>query len=379
MAESLRITYIANARFPTGKAHGIQIAKMCEAFVRAGVSLELIVPGRPADAEDPFSFYALSERFAVRKLYTITVAPSTYIGFVLSSFFFGCSVLAYMMFRRGGGIVYSIDLDPLSFWSTALLPLPYFFEIHGPKKHDVVHRMLFKRIRGVIAVNQAVERQLRETFPHLSDKIVAYPNAIDAKFLVPRGVQEARRALGIVTKNPIALYAGSFQSWKGVETIVAAAFLSPQVVFYLVGGTREELMKMVPKESVIPQNVHIIRRQSSTDMPLWYAAADVLLATGTQHDSYSFRFTSPMKLYEYMASGRPIVASKTPAIEQVVTDREVFFHEPDDPRSLAGALQRAIENPKEAAQRSQSAKAKIAGYTWDTRAKNILSFIHTRL
>src|SRR3989344_8661412 len=95
----MKITYIANVRFPTIKAHGIQIAKMCEALVANGVELILVVPRKGVWA-DPFKFYGLGQHFAVKRLWTLNLVPSTRLGFLLSAVTFATASLCYLLFHR---------------------------------------------------------------------------------------------------------------------------------------------------------------------------------------------------------------------------------------------------------------------------------------
>src|SRR3989338_9363960 len=101
----MKIIYIANVRFPTIKAHGIQIAKMCEALVANGAELTLIVPRKGVWA-DPFKFYGLGQHFAVKRLWTLNLAPSTRPGFLLSAITFALSTLFYLLFHRRQDVTY---------------------------------------------------------------------------------------------------------------------------------------------------------------------------------------------------------------------------------------------------------------------------------
>jgi len=116
----MKLIYFANVRFPNKKAHGIQIAKMCEALVLAGVELELIVPNKRLEYEDdPKSFYGLSCSIPITRLFVLDIFSRTPFGFYLSSLSFGLSSLVYLLFHRSYDAIYSIDLDPLSFLASS--------------------------------------------------------------------------------------------------------------------------------------------------------------------------------------------------------------------------------------------------------------------
>ena len=101
----------------------------------------------------------------------------------------------------------------------------------------------------------------------------------------------------------------------------------------------------------------------------------MLFVLGTKHNEYSYYHTSPMKLFEYMASRTPIVASKTPAVMQAVSDAEVVFYTPDDAKSLAEKIEYTIACRAELALKTDAAYKKVLPLAWERRANSVLKFI----
>ena len=365
----MKIIYIANFRFPTGKAHGIQIAKMCEAFARAGADLELVVPKKGKN-EDPFAFYGIERNFSIKKVWSPSIGVSSHTGFLLSSVIFGLASFFYLLFKKDKGVIYSMDLDPISFVAIPFLRRPYFFDLHGPKKNNIFNCFLFKKIQGIITINEAVKQNLENTFCFLKNKIIVCPNGVDMGKNLIYDKKGAREKLGLDANKKIAVYTGSLQDWKGIETIIDSAKELKDILFYFVGGS---------KKVDLPENIRFMGWRDFKEMPLWRVSADVLLVTGTKKNEYSYLHTSPMKLFEYMASKRPIVASRTPAIEQIVSDKEVFFHEPDDSSDLAKQIKLVFENEQLAEEKSGLAYEKSKAYSWDNRAQKILYFMDSKL
>jgi len=373
----MKLLYIANARFPTWKAHGIQIAKMCEAFRESGIELELVVPGKGLQ-ESPKEFYGLREEISIKRVWTPNIFVSTYLGFILSSFVFGITSYLYARKKSKDRAIYSIDLDYFSFFLIHRLRRPYFFEIHSSKNPSYFHRKLFGSISGVIAINNNVRNSLGETFPALRGKVLVFPNGVDLRDSYNGNKSEARKKLQLPETVKIVLYSGSFQDWKGLDTVLLAAKKLTKLKFYLVGGRKDDLRK-AGYNDVIPNNVVLVGRRKFVEMPLWRAAADVLLLTGTKRNEYSYYYTSPMKLFEYMASKRPIVATRTPAIEQVVSDNEVFFCAPDDPDELARTIASVLKNTDIAKERADRAYGAVQRYSWGKRAQQVTEFISSKL
>ncbi|MEK7156510.1 MAG: glycosyltransferase, partial [Patescibacteria group bacterium] len=87
------------------------------------------------------------------------------------------------------------------------------------------------------------------------------------------------------------------------------------------------------------------------------------------------RFTSPLKLFTYMASGVPIVTSDLPSIREVVDEKSAFLVPADNPDALAEGIMQALENTEDATRRAGAARVLLPGYTWAKRAERILAFL----
>lgn len=370
------LVYIANARMPTEKAHGIQIAKMCEAFIEQGISLELLVPSRGRDFRGMRDFYALRVDVPMTRLW----APDWYagrMGFAVSSLFFALRYFFHLGTRRylrgERFIIYTTDLDQFSFFLIPFLGISYAVEMHDAKKKRWAFRLLFWRSRCVIAVNDVIKKELVRVFGLAPEKIAVCPNAYDDRmFLTSETREQARSLLGLAADRPIAMYVGRVYPWKGLETLVAASRLLPDVLFYLVGGAAED-MRAIGAMAEQPANLVCVGEKPMREIPRWLWAADALIVLGTSKDTYSYLHTSPMKLFEYMAAGRPIVASRTPAIAAVVSDEKVFFVTPDDAADLAEKIRFVLEHPRDAEKKAAAAATNL--FSWDARAAGIRDFL----
>ncbi len=374
----MKLYYVANARMPSEKAHGIQIAKMCEAFLRAGVDLTLVVPGRKTFAEDMRAYYRLADDVPTVRIPTPHIYEQGPLGFTVASL---CFMLGYSVFfaikklRGEKFFIYTVDMDN---FSSDLLPLfaPTFTEMHTPKNRTLHARLFFGQAAGVIATNPLTKETLMRHFGLANDAFLVEPNGVDLAMFAAYSREDARRELSLPAEGAIALYVGRFYGWKGLEVLPpACALLLPSAAsFFVVGGTLEEFKK-VSGVSDIPDNLHIVGPQESHRIPLWIAASDIVLVLGTARNDDSYRYTSPMKVFEYMAARRPIVASDTPALKAILGEEDAFFYEPDNSASLAKVMETAIEKKDEGVGRVACAYEKIQNYSWDMRTKRILAFI----
>ncbi len=357
-----KILYVLNARFPTKRAYGIQAAKMCEAFIEQEVELKLLVPGTQAsrDNKSVCEFYGLRVEVPMKRLANPDWYDGGRLGYRISSLIFMVSSFAYAIaarVRRRVDIVYTVDVDG---FSHTFLPLagPTVAEMHSPKRSGLLSRFFFRRVKGVVATNALIAGELQKTF---GTKSLVEPNGVDPSTpMLAR--DEARRRLSLPQGETLALYVGRLLPWKGLEVLPKAAALVHGVSFRVLGGTREEFTQVFGDAGALE-----FAETKPADVPLWLAAADVLLVIGTRRDAYSYRYTTPMKVFEYLAAGRPVVASDTPALRSFVPADAVVYCMSDDPTALAAALEQALTNPPDPARGAALARE----HTWARRAERI--------
>ena len=106
-------------------------------------------------------------------------------------------------------------------------------------------------------------------------------------------------------------------------------------------------------------------------------AGDVLIMNYPNLWHYAL-YMSPLKLFEYMASGNVIVSTSLPSIREVLSLKEAYLIKPADVAALADSIYYALTHPAESAQKAKSAYALVRQYTWENRAKSILRFIHNQ-
>ena len=93
----------------------------------------------------------------------------------------------------------------------------------------------------------------------------------------------------------------------------------------------------------------------------------------TEHFAY---YASPLKLFEYMASKTPIVATDLPSTGEILRDGEnAVLVEPDDPKALAEGIERTLSDAELAARIGRQAREDVRQYTWGERAANIMTFV----
>ncbi len=373
----MKLFLIFHGRFPSEKAAPLFAAKSAEAFAREGITVELLVPRRLGrDPQDAHTYYALERNFSVHHLPVLDVfgipLPRP-IAFWISFVTFSLYAFIYLIFKaRKDDSIYSNETLPL------LILNPFFkntlYEVHDfPEQNLWFYRSLFGGVRHLLSTNTWKARMLTERFGITPDKIFVEPNAVDVSmFAIPESRAQARTALGIPMESKIAVYTGHLYGWKGVDTLASAASLLPNVSVYFVGGTVQDVKHFTSLWGH-HENIHMIGHRPHKEIPLWQRAADVLVLPNTAKEEISAHYTSPMKLFEYMASGTPIVASNLPSIREIAECRATLV-EPDSPQALAHGL-RAIFEGSAGEKEAAAASAWIGEHTWQKRAARILARI----
>ncbi|HQU07451.1 MAG: hypothetical protein B7X04_00575 [Parcubacteria group bacterium 21-54-25] len=375
----MKILYLAHIRLPTENAHGIQIMKTCEALARAGHKVELVVPKRKNTiAQDPFTYYAVEPIFRITFLRTPNLIGLGRIGFRAAELWFS----EYTHLRRAfwqADIIYSRDEFVLAQY--IFLGRPLVFEAHGTPTR--LQAFVAHRARAIVAISHGIERAYIAQGISPA-KITVAPDAVDfAAFDIPQTRDEARAMLGIPLEKQIIGYVGKYTikgKSKGVGNIIIAAGIfakeHPSAALLLVGIEEREhfAVRDLLKNAGLSESAFVVGHISRAQVPLYLRAADVLVMNYPNEDHYR-NYMSPMKLFEYMASGTPIVTSDLPSVREILTDAEAFFCTPDDTEALARALAEALAYPEEAATRARRARERAAEYTWEKRAASILAFI----
>jgi glycosyltransferase involved in cell wall biosynthesis len=391
------IIYIATIRFPTEKAHGLQIAKMCEAFVKSGANVSLLIPNRTQPTEmkmaTPFSYYSIKDKYTIIKLACVDLLITSkqslkYLSYLLLKASFFLSLMFYLRTKKNKKtIVYTREI----IFIPLVRMLGYkniFLEIHDwPQSMagDFISKKLLKRVNGIVCVSPQLKKRVIISNSINNNHILLSPNAIDKIFLKTHKKSESRKIIKLPLNKNIVMYAGGLYRSKGINTFIKSSdfFKNQNILFVVVGGSYVE----VKEKSIIhrikqkPNIVHF-PHQKHNKMPLFLSAADILVIPNSEKikaKAYK-EYTWPLKFYEFMSAGRPVILSKVTALKNISKNmHNTIFFKPDSAEDLANKIKLLFHNKKLQRSLSKNAKRVVGKYSWEVRANNILKFIELNL
>jgi glycosyltransferase involved in cell wall biosynthesis len=370
----MHITYITSSRIPTERAYGFAITKLCSEWAAAGHQVELIAPRkRFSITEDPYSYYGLPKAFSFKMLRASDFlgkrVTASHIPFVLDFLSFLYSLRAASLSKR---VLYTREYLLANFLPAQNL----FLEVHTIPSRGYLFRRALARAHGIVTISGGIRDELVGLGIPTERILVAHDGVDLATFSQVVADKNVWREFGIDPTKKIVLYTGHFYGWKGANTLAESAkFLPSDVRVVLMGGIDKELEEFRAKYK--SERVHIIKQQPRERIPTFLKSADVLVIPNSAKKVISRVYASPLKLFEYMAAGVPIVASDVPSLREILDEKSGFFFAPDDASSLALVVGDVLADAKRAAERAAHAMWAVRAYTWTARAAGIANFIAT--
>lgn len=257
------------------------------------------------------------------------------------------------------------------------MPLTFCYELHHLVYMDVWwHKFLLNRIDYLISITGTMREALVGK-EYLKEHTLVAPDAADISlFDIAISRHDARAKLGLPFEKKIVMYTGDIdEPWKGVGTLYEASKnFGEEYLFVNIGSKPHHVTYF---RSLYPDrpNFLLLGHKPHAEIPLYLKSADVVVLPNSGKNEISRVSTSPMKLFEYMASGTPIVASDLQSIREILNERNAILVEPDNPGSLSAGIVCTLENPEQTEALAGQARCDVEKYTWDKRAAEIVRFI----
>lgn len=204
---------------------------------------------------------------------------------------------------------------------------------------------------AVITVCASLTEGVRARAPRARVFQVEDPPLVEAESLDPAAAGGLRRSLGIGA-GPVVLYSGNLEPYQGVDLLLGAAAEVPEAWFVFMGGEPAEVEALKARPGARTGRLVFAGKRPPAELPSFLALADLLVSPRLRGEN------TPFKVYTYLASGKPLVATRLPTHTQLMDDSMAFLVEPTA-AGLAGGVRAVLADPSEASQRAARGRALI--------------------
>lgn len=387
----MHIAYLFDRPLPAKETDSEQALKTIAALARRGLRVSLIVPAGTQGLKLGSSSAELTAE--LQRYYQLEGDFDTHV--VANSYSWWSTPRKWQHARRAVELAHSLEPDLLytrnfpTLFGLGKQSLPYAYETYRPWADQFpVLRPAFRRalskehcLGAVLHSQFAASRYAAWGIDDTKLNVVW--NGYDPKYFAQRpSLEQARSDLGLALDRPLVVYTGHINATKGLDMVVALAQRCPNVDFLLVGSEGNGLIERMSRRY---PNIKTVPWQPFDRTVSYLFAADVLLLPPSRIPLRVIGNTVlPMKLFLYLAAGRPILAPRAPDTRELLTDEteaegNALLVAPGDAAGAASAVQRLLDDRSLATRLSQNALATSQGLTWDARAEKVERFLTRRL
>lgn len=365
----MKIVYISNSVIPSRLANSIHIMKMCQAFARCGHEVVLLAPDRKdigltEGVADIYEYYGVERSFRIVKLPWLPIR-----GRELAYGLMG----ALKARSLSPDLIYSRFL--LGSYCSLLLRMPVVFESHQPVSDANLFGKMIRsdNLRHLVVITESLKKHYQDNYPLRNGQIIVAPDAADE----PEDRVLEKVEMGNAGRLQVG-YTGHLYAGRGIEVIAELAERCARADFHIVGGMEEDIARW-RNELRDVRNIRFHGFVPHGQLGRYLRACDVLLAPYQRKVSVlgggdTAKWMSPMKLFEYMAAGKPIICSDLPVLREVLEDgKTALLCPPDDVGRWEAALCSLQENVSLRAQLGKNAREEfLQKYTWEARVRNVV-------
>ena len=255
--------------------------------------------------------------------------------------------------------------------------VPAIYEHHHhedkPFVQEIVQNPLFQI--AVTVADTVRESMIANGMP--PEKVVKLHNGYNRLFMErhPEAAAEWRKKLLKNNREKLVVYSGALEHFKGIDILIEVAKYLPQIQFVCAGGKKEKVIhyQQLAKEKQV-DNITFLGFILQQELASLLQAADILAhphCTGP-----AATFTSPLKLFDYFASGTPIVSTKIPSLTEFENTKAIAaWCEPDSATEFAASIERVLETHPRKIEGHLDSIEFVKQFSWENRAEKILSYV----
>jgi len=367
----MRIIYVAGSPVPSKAANSVHVMKMSHALADLEHQVTLCCP-KATDSDlskqEVYDLYGVKPNFE----FNPHTPFSSRIGLILYAM-----KNAALAKREKADFVFSRCL--FTAWFCSIFGIKTLFERHDAWENNPTAAKIFKRLMasknclGLVVISKALEDQITSKFGIERNRMIIAADAADPlpETSAPPPFEKVKGKINVG-------YVGHLYKGRGIDIIADAAKQLPGMEFHIVGGTDEDLTYW-RHELKSHENIHFYGHMSHNAASRYLQHFDVLLAPYQKKVSVAgggntVQWMSPLKIFEYMSTGKPMISSDLPVLHEVLKpDKNAYLCIADDVDDWVSVLQSIQKNPTKAAQIGATAKEDfLQNYTWLRRSEKII-------
>ena len=383
--EKMNIIITTGGNIPSKYAYSFNIMKMAQGFFSLGNKVEIVIPLsfslliRKIKIKDIYNFYGIDKEIKIKYIPVFELK-----ALKQSNNFEHFDYLAAKYCKKHKVDLaycrsYRIPYHCVNMGISTIIETHTTNYMHSDlqKIYEVCNDSNFK---GLVTISEIIKKEhIKRGIP--KDKVIVLEDGIDLeRFKINDDRYFWRKKLGLPTNMNLIVYCGHLYEEKGIEHILLTAkkLSKENILFVLVGGFSKDVnkWKQYCKRELI-SNVSFIGFVNNSEVPKYLKSADVLIMpynTKVNFEVMDVNTTSPMKLFEYMASNRPIISSNIPTISKIIEhNKNGLLAEPNNIKQLANYVTELINNPEKSEELAMNAYRKVKNCTWVNRCNTIIS------
>ena len=356
---------------------------MCNALVENSIEVDLAVPQSDMLVEDATLY--LKKRFGIQINFKIIFYKREYKNSKFEKYFAYKSVRMLLSNSNADFVILRIPKYIKTVLSSGK---KLIFESHNSLLHDKIPIInnywkwrILKQVKDknfvlFISISENLAKFWKKLGVPSSKSITLHDGFSMEKYLIIPNKEKIRKQLNIPTNDKVVMYVGSLYPDRNIDNILEAAREIPNFIFYIIGGPekyQQYYLKKVREMELL--NVRLLGYVSHSKVPSYLFSADILLALWSRKVP-TIDYCSPLKLFEYMASGKIILAHDFITIREVLSHNiDAILIDPDNPQSLSQALSNI--DVLNSSMGILARKKVFEYYSWKTRAKLIINNLKT--
>lgn len=361
----MKILYVSESFIPSQSANLIGVLQMCNALSKLGHSVTLI------------------HKKSIRSYFRLWMNESKYIleHFGINS---DIKLVGIMRLRYKAQeltitkCIKKSDLVYTRFPSVALISVNMgkkcILEMHEMNDTFNLRLVANSDLVQICAISSALKQDLASFLAKENDEIQILHDCVNLEMFTStyKPLNRSRVVLG---------YFGSFERGRGLDILIAAFRDTPNFELRLYGGSKNQVRELREEFSGC-DNVYINSRLKFIDVPGAMKDVDIFLMPFTDRGTHAHvdttRWMSPLKMFEYMASGKPLISSKIEVLEEVLIDGEnaLLVKNYMNPKSWLFAVNDLVNDVDLMKKLTINARRSIEkNYTWDKRAQHVMKLI----